>query len=205
MTDTNYHFHAFSHLPIELRLKIWSFALSDTRRVVYIECEKGTQLGNTRYVKSFASTSQVPVLMRVNRESRYEALAIYRPFFRTNHRPTGIYVAFDRDTIVFPDGIISYLKEAELQGIQSMILELADVAYFGHFNIDILRSMRGLKTLELRVENTGAPNWSNEDPMSTLANDLREEGVLHPEWDMPLIKLVSKHTDAVVMLDREWT
>ena len=203
MADTNAHFHVFPQLPTELRLKVWSFALSDTRHVVEIVCEKGIQLGNTRYIKSFASTTQVPTLMRVNRESRREALSIYQPYFKTKLRPTGIYVAFDRDTVIFPEGIISYLEGPELQGIQSMILELGDYAYFGHFNMDTLRSMRKLKTLELRVERSETSNWDRGDFLATLTNDFGEEGALHPEWDMPSIKIVSKHTGEAVMLGRD--
>ena len=196
MTDPDIHFHPFPRLPTELRLKIWSLALASTRRTVEVTCAKGIQPGNTRYVKSFASTTQVPTLMRVNREARYEALSIYKPYFKTKHRPTGIYVAFDRDTIVFPEGVISYLQENELQGIQSMVLEMRDYAYFGHFNMDILRGMRELSKLELRVAKGGESRWDGGDFMSILVNDFRDAEEMHPEWQMPYIKIVSKHTGA---------
>lgn len=39
--DNDTHFPLFGHLHTELRLKIWSFALSDARRVVEIGSEKG--------------------------------------------------------------------------------------------------------------------------------------------------------------------
>ncbi len=200
MMDTNTSFHIFSQLPTELRLKIWFFALNDIHRVVEIECDKGIGPGNWLYVKSFASTTPAPALMNVNRESRSEALAIYQPYFKTKLCPTGIYVAFDRDTIAFPDGVISYLEEPELQAIQSMILKLRDYAYFGHYNIDTLRSMRNLKTLELRVE-TGQLFRDHGDNMLALqvANRLREEEELHPDLGMPSIRIVSKHFGETVL------
>jgi hypothetical protein len=196
MMDTNTSFHIFSQLPTELRLKIWFFALNEIRRVVEIECDKGIGPRYRRYVKSFASTTPAPALMNVNQESRSEALAIYQPYFKTKLCPTGIYVAFDRDTIAFPDGVIQHLEEPELQAIQSMILEYA---YFGHYNIDTVRSMRKLKTLELRVETGQLFSWDLGDNMLALANQLREEEELHPELGMPSIRIVSKHTGEIVL------
>lgn len=200
--DTNTSFHIFSQLPTELRLKIWFFALNAIHRVVEIECDKGIGPRNWLYVKSFASTTPAPALMNVNRESRSEALAIYQPYFKTKLCPPGIYVAFDRDTIAFPDGVISYLEEPELQAIQSMILKLRDYAYFGHYNIDTLRSMRNLKTL--RVETGQLLSRDHGDNMLALAalqvaNRLREEEELHPELGMPSIRIVSKHSGETVL------
>ncbi len=200
MTDSKTRFHIFCYLPTELRLKIWSFALADTNRVVEIKCKKGIGLGNKRYVKSFSSNAQVPVLMSVNRESRYETLAIYQPYFKTKLHPTGIYVAFDRDTVFFPEGVIGYLEEPEREGIQSMILELSDYAYFGHYNIDTLRSMRKLKTLELKSEKGSLSNWDHWDKLLTVMNDLTEEGELHPEWEMPPIRIVPRQNGETLRL-----
>lgn len=197
--DINTSFHLFSRLPTELRLKIWFFALNDIHRVVEIKCNKGIGPRNRRYVKSFVSSTPAPALMNVNQESRSEALAIYQPYFKTKLCSTGIYIAFDRDIIAFHDGVINYLDEPELQAIQSMILELRDYAYFGHYNIDTLRSMRKLKTLELRVETGQLFSYDHGDNMLALANQLREEEELHPELGMPPIRIVSKQTGETVV------
>lgn len=200
MVDTNTRFHMFSQLPTELRLKIWFFALNDIGRVVEIECEKGIGPGNRRYIKTFTSTTPVPAVMSVNQESRFEALAIYQPYFQTELRPTGIYVAFDQDTIAFPDEVFNYLGELELQRIQSMILKLRDYANFGHYHFDTLRRMQKLEVLELRVEKWLVSQWDRGDKMESLTNDLLEEIELHPEWTTPSIRIVSKYTGETVML-----
>ena len=83
-----------------------------------------------------------------------------------------------------------------------MVLELRDYEYFGYFNMDILRSMRELRRLELRVENGELTRWDREDFMAVLTRDFREEGEVHPEWDMPLIQIVSKHTGEAVTLGK---
>ena len=84
-----------------------------------------------------------------------------------------------------------------------MILNLADAAYFGHFNLEILRSMRQLEILELRVENVSMSSWRGEDSVADLAREMKEEEELHTEWEMPLIRLVKKKTGEIVVLGRK--
>lgn len=102
---------------------------------------------------------------------------------------------------MLPDGITGYLEEPELQGNQSMILNLGDIAYF---NIEILRNMQNLRISELRVEKVTDSKWGPEDYKSALMRELKDEGELHPEGAMPLIQIVKKQTGEVVMLCREW-
>ena len=195
------HFHHFCRLPTELRLKIWSFALSDTRRLIKIQCTTGVHPNNTRYVKAYTSVRPVPAILHVNQESRSEALAIYKPHFKTRLRPTGIYVSFDRDTIFLSDRDIGYLQEPELQGIRFMILELADVGYLGYFNLELLRSMRRLETLELRVDIFTLFN-QGEDFVARLIRELRVVKEFHAEWEMPSVMLVDKWKGKVVVMDK---
>ena len=83
-----------------------------------------------------------------------------------------------------------------------MILHLADLAYFGHFNFETLRSMRNLRILELRVVDDVGPNWDREDYMIDLMREFKEEEERHPEWAMPLIKIVKKPSSEIVMVAR---
>ncbi len=104
---------------------------------------------------------------------------------------------------MLPDGITGCLEEPELQGNQSMILNLGDrtIAYF---NIEILRNMRNLRISELRAETDS--KWGPEDYKSALMRELKDEGELHPEGAMPLIKIVKKQTGEVGMdLGSLWT
>ena len=69
----NQTFHLFPRLPPELRVRIWSFSLP--RRVIELR-----SWGSGRYcpTKFSVTPHRLPVLFRICRESRNEALRLYK-------------------------------------------------------------------------------------------------------------------------------
>src|ERR1700743_793631 len=91
--STSNEFHLFPALPPELRHNIWSFALSFPRTVA-ISCRPGTfQRGVPRTAK-FGSIDRPPALLYVCRESRSEALRVYKPAFQAAAWQNYIFFVF---------------------------------------------------------------------------------------------------------------
>ncbi|KAL4938033.1 hypothetical protein BDV06DRAFT_232181 [Aspergillus oleicola] len=138
--------------------------------------------------------------------------------------PRPIYIAFDRETIQLREDVLSYIPGPELCLIQTMIVDVADVHYFGHFYLDILRSMTKLKTLDLVVRVTdsdrllagrgngtgdealnGAEHgrilggyWGLQRGLDILEDEFIEMRAVHPDWDFPEVRVVMRDTGAVV-------
>jgi hypothetical protein len=204
MASSSPEFHNFSLLPTELRLQIWSLAIP--KRVLTISCVKDVETPTKRrYVKSFSTAQPPPSLLTVNRESRSIALLHYNTYFRSTFHPRGIWASFAHDTVSFYEGTISYLGPAELEGIESMTLEVKDHAYFGYFNLSTLRSMRNLRELKLVVEKGVSYSWESGDPTPDILRDLETEVEEWPEWEIPEIRIVQKETglDIVCIRRRE--
>ncbi|KAK2000624.1 hypothetical protein LX36DRAFT_698837 [Colletotrichum falcatum] len=100
------NFHLFPTLPVELRLKIWSFNLPPPR-VVPIRCGSKNltfassaepRRPSTRGCTSYAA---VPVNLHVCRESRHEALASYRLSFGMTRNPGQIFFGNAHDVLYF--------------------------------------------------------------------------------------------------------
>ncbi|KUJ13847.1 uncharacterized protein LY89DRAFT_687197 [Mollisia scopiformis] len=72
-----YHttFHPFSKLPLELRLKVWNYA--SPPRVIEIRSWGDTSRNPLTPIKFSTPPQKPPVIFRVNRESREEALRLY--------------------------------------------------------------------------------------------------------------------------------
>lgn len=108
--STNQSFPQFTHLPIEIRLIIWHLTL--TPRVIELQLSSPTS--NDLYAPSDLlyrtplTRPQLHPLFHINRETRSEAFAIYRPL---SPQPNGVFMSshkhpFDRtshslDTYVF--------------------------------------------------------------------------------------------------------
>ncbi|RHZ67379.1 2EXR domain-containing protein [Aspergillus thermomutatus] len=191
LLDTS-NFHFFPLLPPEIRLRIWSFVLS-TPRIIPIE--RGIHPTSRRYAQAFTSPVPNPVLLRVNHEARSEALRAYRPHFRTDHAPTCIYIAFDQDVIQLPEDVLPYLGSDELDHVQSLIVEVMDTSYFGHFYLPLLRGMTRLQRLDLVVAETGRHGHSwQPDRYMALREDFHEAMAAYPEWKCPNVRIVARHT-----------
>lgn len=187
-------FPLFPELPAELRLHIWALAIP--HRVLHITCTKGILSPSARrYAQRFTSTSPPPSLLLCCRESRSVALPFYSSYFRTEASPHGIYASFAYDTISFPDNTINYVGREETDGIERMVLEVKDHAYFGYFNLSLLRGMRSLRELELRVENWVRYSWRTEGAADDIIRDLRTEVLDYQDWKMPdVIRIVQAGT-----------
>ena len=161
-------FHQFGELPGELRLKIWAFANSVPRTITITCIRPSLQLGSKRRDYCFRPDIPSPGTLHACQESRHEALSVYTPAFRTpreNYLPmlSVIYVSFSHDTIRVEDTLLTALalpsERLEAHGIQSLILDVKDSGYFGHFNMDIVREMPNLKDLVMWADKWQGPMY----------------------------------------------
>jgi len=88
-------FTIFPKLPVELRLKIWKFALPG-RRIVDIRCDKQSVL-----FEKYRSSTPIPSILHVCSESRTLASKVYELAFRTTPSSRSIYFNFSADLLVF--------------------------------------------------------------------------------------------------------
>jgi hypothetical protein len=189
-------FHLFNALPFELRVKIWSIAL-DEPRALHVTCDAGQfQRGITRKAKSYQAENPIPALLHVCGESRFEALRVYKPHFQTELSPRYIYVSWEQDTIHACGTILNFLGLKELQGIQRMVLDVNDPAYFGHFSIGIFLKMQpNLVDLELichKVIQWGVSNGRRhlEIVKDTFVDAIADGVQKEIEWIRPDIKII---------------
>ncbi len=96
--------------------------------------------------------------------------------------------------MLLPENTISYLGEQELQGIEHLVLEVKDHAYFGYFNLGTLRGMSSLKVLELRAQNGVNNRWGPADAARDILRDLSSEVLEWPDWKMPEIRILQAGT-----------
>lgn len=85
-------FTLFSDFPAELRLQVWQYAIS-FERVVEIQYMNAT-------IRHGASP-RPPAILHVCRESRYEALKVYKLCFNTKKVPKSIYINPAHDILFF--------------------------------------------------------------------------------------------------------
>ncbi|KAI0100731.1 hypothetical protein GGR51DRAFT_342965 [Nemania sp. FL0031] len=106
-------FTRFKDLPPELRIKIWQFAMPEARTVV-IKSPR-TQVKDLptsldaalpqilESEPSWQSTTQIPALLHVNSEARYEALKHYSLSLGIGKAQPRVYIDFSRDTLFLGD------------------------------------------------------------------------------------------------------
>ncbi|KAI0490510.1 hypothetical protein F4859DRAFT_10898 [Xylaria cf. heliscus] len=104
-------FTKFRELPPELRIKIWQFAIPEPRTVVvkspytrqrHIPASLDDVLPQVHGNEdTWHSMTQIPSLLHVNAEARYEALKHYSLSFGVGGGQPRVYVDFDRDTVFF--------------------------------------------------------------------------------------------------------
>ncbi|KAK0112926.1 hypothetical protein ONS95_014646 [Cadophora gregata] len=83
-------FSPFHRLPVELRVRIWSFAVE--QRVVHVEWSRPRRQ---------CLSPDIPAILQVSRESRAEGLKIYHAVLNTSNSSTPVYINFDLDTVSF--------------------------------------------------------------------------------------------------------
>lgn len=199
-------FHVFPTLPSELRLKIWDIIICSPR-IVDITCSKGVTKSarqQTRFIKAFLSSTPIPSVLHVCRESRYEALGTYKTYFTsfksnctpyssTLKAPNCIYLALGQDTIRCSDNLLEYIDTAETENIEKLILEVADAAYFGHFNMEMIMQMSRLKDLELHTPEGLLTDWRG-DSSQILTRDIEGGKMNNPGWVCPNVRIMSRKT-----------
>jgi hypothetical protein len=189
-------FSLFQRLPSELRLRIWGLALR-VPRDVNITCDTGTfQRGTPRTAKLFRSSNRPPAVLQACHESRFEGLKLYSQVFRTDSSPRYIYVAFPQDTIKACGSIIHFLKTLELTGIQRLVLDVKDPAYFAHFGMEILKMMQpNLVELELGIQRGDVWSWNDgRDYLQKVQGDFLDAIDADPGWRWPEIRIVEAET-----------
>ncbi|KAI2784651.1 hypothetical protein F4815DRAFT_130778 [Daldinia loculata] len=104
-------FSKFNELPPELRIKIWQHAMPGPRTVVVKSPYAGQKqtprsleeavLDSYSQGETWYSTTQIPALLHVNAEARYEALKHYKLSLGVGNIQPRVYVDFNRDTLFF--------------------------------------------------------------------------------------------------------
>lgn len=185
-------FELFPNLPSEIRLKIWGIILS-TPRVTTLKCNKEPyKPGKPRAAKSFTSDCPPPALLHVNRETRYEALNVYTPHFKHPLSPHYTYLNLSLDTLKLADGVLHYLAKVlpvDLNMIQRMALDTKDCSYFGHFNMEILKSMSGLRELEIVGRKATVEIPWGPGPVGLIEKGFLETKKEDPGWECPTVRI----------------
>lgn len=190
-------FDLFPALPVEIRLKIWSLALSIPRTVI---C---TQVAIThappRVPKVWNTDTPSPPLLHVNRESRYEALAVYVPYFATPSNPRPIYLSLSQDVVRFKDGVLLYIPDAPLREIQHMVTDTKDCAYFGFYHMSTLKSMKSLRDLDIYAETGLVQGRDGGDRfVNMLVSEFEDAMEADPGWNCPKVRIFDDRTGKIL-------
>ncbi|KAF4625896.1 hypothetical protein G7Y89_g12264 [Cudoniella acicularis] len=145
-------FHLFPNLAPELRLKIWRHACLPRTVTVRYESEKD----------QCVSSAKPPAILHACRESRAEALNIYKLCFGTHSKPARIYFNPHQDTLYLPrhremgydDTLRDFKilvddKDGSLNEIRRVAIEHVDVEVkrpWESYNKAV--SLRGFRNLE---------------------------------------------------------
>lgn len=186
-------FHLFPALPIEIRLKIWYLLLSVSRTVI---CTRKDIITNAdpRGIKVWDTNTPFPPLLYVNRESRYEALAVYTPYFWNPSNPRPIYLSLSRDVVRFSDHLLPYIP-APLREIKHMMMDTKDCVYFGYYHMRTLKSMMRLRELEIYVDNGQDYGMDDGDrSIKILVSEFESTMEFDPGWECPNVRIVDAQT-----------
>jgi hypothetical protein len=186
-------FTLFPHLPFELRLKIWEYALSEPRTVI-ISCHRGMLDKERRFAKAFSSPTPPPSVLHVSRESRLEALPQYTPTFKTDTSDIYTYFCFPLDTLRCADSVLDYMPTEEVKRIEKLVLDVRDAEYFGHFHMDVVKEMERLEDLTL-VTKPGEADYRMNRPgryVDTLAGEFENARCENPGWRCPKVRIVHR-------------
>ncbi|KAH6668768.1 hypothetical protein B0J14DRAFT_150130 [Halenospora varia] len=181
-------FHLFPNLPRELRFKIWNYLFHD-QRTLEIDCKRRVELGH-RYADAFLCKAPANPALLTCQESRQEALYCYTACFRTDKAPNCTYINFDCDTLKFKDNMLLYLKQTELEGMQRMIVEVRDILYFAHYNIETIMKMKKLKSMEILTTDGEMP-WGRGNYGAGLIRDFEGARFEDPGWECPSLEITN--------------
>ncbi|KFZ12043.1 hypothetical protein V501_04441 [Pseudogymnoascus sp. VKM F-4519 (FW-2642)] len=143
-----------------------------------------------------------PPLLHVNRESRYEALAVYAPYFATPSNPRPIYLSLPQDVVRFTDGLLPYIPDGPLNEIQHMITDTKDCAYFGYYHMGTLKSMKRLRELEIYAEKGLVYGGDDADRfINLLVSEFEDAMEADPGWECPKVRIVDAQTGKDLRID----
>jgi hypothetical protein len=177
-----------------------------------IKCEGPPfKRGVPRAAQAFKTNLPPPALLHVCRESRFEALNIYKPHFKTSRAANNtyvstrghIYVSFAQDTLRFEQSMLPLLAETELQGIQRLHFDVKDPGYFGHLNMGTVTRMRALKELDIWAEQGNVYGWNpgwqtSNNYVNTMMRNFEEAREIDPGWECPVVRIFNKDTKLLV-------
>lgn len=92
--------------------------------------------------------------------------------------------------------MLEYLGELEIKGLQKMVLEVGDGAYFGHFHMDTVRRMENLEEVKLMTQQRQVYSWDRggDIVLERLRADFETAQFEDPGWRCPKVRIVDKAT-----------
>ncbi|KAL4974712.1 hypothetical protein BDW66DRAFT_152605 [Aspergillus desertorum] len=242
-------FTLFPLLPTELRLQIWTLILASslpppavaktfatsTRNPTLFNVNREARNEALRvyqpYFTRISSPHLEPQAQSATSDSQQETPAQLQletdqvqVQVRTAYpRPRPIYIAFNPEILRLREDVLAYIREPELHLIEQMVVEVADVPYFGHFYLDIIRRTSRLRKLELLMgitdsdrllagtgqgtdagEPEGSEEWWERGMRSfgrgveLLKEEFREAREERKCWVRPDVSIVMRGTGVVV-------
>jgi len=94
--------------------------------------------------------------------------------------------------------VLAYLGRAELDAIQNMVLDVKDYAYFGFYNMDIIKGMKSLEALDLVVDRELLHASWQRPYVVVLSNEFNEAKQGDPLWQCPRIRIFSSDSGKLV-------
>ena len=68
---------------------------------------------------------------------------------------------------------------------------MQDSAYFGHYNLEFIVKMKGLKELEVIAPGEDLDTWQPEGHfLRNLVRDFKETRRDHPDWCCPRVRII---------------
>ncbi|KAI2470846.1 hypothetical protein F4781DRAFT_159668 [Annulohypoxylon bovei var. microspora] len=189
-------FPKFNELPPELRIKIFQYAMPDPRTVVVKsplsrqrQAPKSLEeamMEPPNQEKTWYSTTQIPALLHVNAEARYEALKHYKLALGVGNAQPRIYVDFSRDTIFFgnselkPECSALWASTRDLDRVQRLAVVPEGswrVLRWKKVDLNSLEKMIFVHDTE-NFELGPLPQLVEDEPQ-VIVTELLEEDVLH--------------------------
>ncbi|KAI0150999.1 hypothetical protein BJ166DRAFT_617556 [Pestalotiopsis sp. NC0098] len=160
-------FHGFRHLPAELRLKIWRFAIHP--RTVDIR---------EKYLYHPDKRSPAPLYVTA--------------FANAEIGPRYIWINFVHDTVRLSQFAVGFIREEERAQIRKAIVVVQDVEIFFQFNLDEdMSKMGALRELDIVSE---PPLWTWGRNFGWVQSTFTEAFGFQAGWEAPRIRIIESAT-----------
>lgn len=92
------------------------------------------------------------------------------------------------------EDVLRYVGPEELALVETMIVEVTDTGYFGHFYLETLQRMRRLRDLVLILTDmpTDPRRGHGQRYIDSLRAEFQEEIKTRPEWTCLHVKLLAR-------------